>query len=54
MDTDPDEDAYLARLADESAARQGNRPCKPLSQVLDEYAARFGEDLRQDPEWPGA
>jgi hypothetical protein len=39
------EDAYLMQLADEAEAAQGDKPYKPLSQVLSEYAERRGEEL---------
>ncbi|HEY1093330.1 MAG TPA: type II toxin-antitoxin system Phd/YefM family antitoxin [Glycomyces sp.] len=39
------EDAYLMQLADQAEANQGDKPYKPLSQVLAEYAEEFGEEI---------
>lgn len=39
------EDAYLMQLADQAKSNQGDRPYKPLSQVLAEYAEEFGEEI---------
>lgn len=39
------EDAYLMQLADQAEANQGDKPYKPLSQVLAEYAEAFGEEI---------
>jgi antitoxin (DNA-binding transcriptional repressor) of toxin-antitoxin stability system len=39
------EDAYLMQLADQAEANQGDKPYKPLSQVLAQYAEAFGEEF---------
>ncbi|GAA2141302.1 type II toxin-antitoxin system prevent-host-death family antitoxin [Glycomyces algeriensis] len=41
---DAAEDAYLMQLADQAEANQADKPYKPLSQVLAEYADEFGEE----------
>ena len=39
------EDAYLMQLSKQARANQGDKPYKPLSEVLAEYAEEFGEEL---------
>lgn len=38
------EDAYLVKLAQQAKDNQGDKPYKPLSEVLAEYTEEFGEE----------